>query len=139
MSLSRSMPLRGRGVDAMLSFAKVSIRAEMQRRYEAVTLAVEAADGARLERAIFDDDAATRARARSLLGSSPEARAVLLPELRRDLDREADAMIARAAFGSRRAFAAAITRVYSSVAVLVVLGWLVTWLLPELPLRKTNR
>ena len=48
-------------------------------------------------------------------------------------------MNARLVAGVRRAFATAVTRVYACVAVLVVLGWLVTWLLPELPLRKTNR
>jgi len=38
----------------------------------------------------------------------------------------------------RLAFAAAITHVYQWVAFIVGAGWLVTWTIPELPLRKTR-
>jgi predicted MFS family arabinose efflux permease len=39
----------------------------------------------------------------------------------------------------KEAFATAITHVYGWVACIVAAGWLVTWTIPELPLRKTMR
>ena len=39
----------------------------------------------------------------------------------------------------RTAFAHAISRIYLVTMVLVVLGWLVTWFVPEIELRKTNK
>jgi EmrB/QacA subfamily drug resistance transporter len=133
---------RGRGVEAMLERVETSFRAEMDRRFQVVQDAAEAGDGARLERAVLDDDPETRKRARELLEArtgSAGVRESGLARLRQAFDGEVKSTMVRAAAGVRLAFATAVARVYSCLAVIVALGWLVTWLLPELPLRKTNR
>jgi EmrB/QacA subfamily drug resistance transporter len=136
---ARDISIRGAGVDALLTKIRSSVQAEMESRFRTVCDAVEAGDSAGVERCVLDDDAATRKMARDLLAAPAEARADMLPGLRAQFAREAAGIMERVASGIRFAFAAAVTRVYTCVAVVVGLGWLVTWLLPELPLRKTHR
>jgi hypothetical protein len=136
---ARDISIRGAGVDALLAKIGASVQAEMHRRFDAVCDAAAAGDSARVEQCVLDDDAATRKRARDLLNAPEHARAEMLPRLRGEFDREGADIMVRVANGIRSAFAAAVTRVYTCVAVVVGLGWLVTWLLPELPLRKTYR
>jgi EmrB/QacA subfamily drug resistance transporter len=131
--------IRGAGVDALLGKIRGSVHAEMARRYDAVCDAIAAGDSARVERCVLDEDAATRKTAREILGAPEQTRTEMLPRLRAEFDRETVDVMTRAANGIRVAFAAAVTRVYTCVAVVVGLGWLVTWLLPELALRKTHR
>ncbi|HEX4334755.1 MAG TPA: MDR family MFS transporter [Polyangiaceae bacterium] len=132
-------PVRGQGVDVLLAKVRASVGTEMSRRLAAVGDAARAGDGELLERAVLDDDAGTRRRAREVLAAPEERRPSLMPALRAEFDRETEQIMQRVANGIRVAFAVAVTRVYACVAVLVALGWLVTWLLPELPLRKTHR
>jgi hypothetical protein len=136
---ARDISIRGAGVDALLAKIGASVQAEMHRRFDAVCDAAAAGDSARLEQCVLDDDAATRKMARDLLNAPEQARAEMLPRLRGEFDREGADVMVRVANGIRSAFAAAVTRVYTCVAFVVGLGWLVTWLLPELPLRKTHR
>jgi hypothetical protein len=136
---ARGMSVRGQGVDALVAKIRSSVRSEMERRFDAVREAAAAGDGARVEESVLDDDAATRKRARDVLAAPEGARAAMLPLLHAEFEREAAGIMTRVANGIRSAFAAAVTRVYTCVALVVGLGWLVTWLLPELPLRKTHR
>jgi hypothetical protein len=138
-SVTRGATLRGRGVEAMLARVEASFREEMGRRFQVVRDAAAAGDGARLERSVLDDEPETRQRARELLALPESQRESGLARLRQEFDHEVQATMTRAAAGVRLAFATAVTRVYTCLAVIVALGWLVTWLLPELPLRKTNR
>jgi EmrB/QacA subfamily drug resistance transporter len=140
VTLPAHTSLRGRrGFEAVLTGASASVRGEMTRRYGVAAAAVAAHDAAALERAVADDGPETREVARSLLALPAPDQAAALPALRREFDREAEGALARVVLGVKRAFTAAVTRVYSCVAACVALGWLVTWLLPELPLRKTRR
>jgi EmrB/QacA subfamily drug resistance transporter len=140
VTIPANLPLRGRrGFEAVLTGAGASVRGEMTRRYEAVEAAAGLRDAAALDRAVAEDAPETRERARALLPLAPSRQTGALAELRRDFDREGDRALARVVLGVRRAFTAAVTRVYGYVALSVALGWLVTWLLPELPLRKTRR
>ncbi len=138
-SAARSAPIRNQGVEVLVAKVRASVHAEMDRRFSAARDATASGDGTGLERAVLDDDAQTRKRAREVFGAPEETRAALLPSLRAQFDREADETMKRVATGIRVAFAIAVTRVYACVAGLVAVGWLVTWLLPELPLRKTHR
>lgn len=136
---ARGMSIRGQGVDALLTKVRTSVHDEMERRFAGVRDAASAGDGARVEQSVLDDDAATRKSARDVLAAPEGEREQKLTVLRGEFDREAEGIMKRVAMGIRVAFAAAVTRVYTCVAILVALGWLVTWLLPELPLRKTHR
>jgi EmrB/QacA subfamily drug resistance transporter len=137
-SVRQGVPLRGRGVEAMLTGVETSLRDEMDRRFQVAKDATAAGDGVRLERTVSDDAPETRKRARDLLATPVAERESALARLREALDHEVQSTMARVAAGVRLAFAAAVTRVYLCVAIIVALGWLVTWFLPELPLRKTN-
>ncbi len=68
-------------------------------------------------------------------GNLTEAR---LPQVRRQLDQGATTLTRRLQEGVKLAFADAITRNYFFVLFIVAAAWLVTWLVPQLPLRKTN-
>jgi EmrB/QacA subfamily drug resistance transporter len=136
--LSRGAPFRGLRVDALLGKVNASLRADTDRRLQAVQEAVASGDSASVERIVLDDDVETRRRARDVLAASEPARPAALALLRGEFEREAAATVTRVTEGIRRAFTVAVTRVYACVAVIVALGWLVTWLVPELPLRKTN-
>jgi EmrB/QacA subfamily drug resistance transporter len=136
---AHDISIRGANVDALLAKIRSSVQAEMNRRFEAVCDAAAAGDSARVEQCVLDDDATTRKMARDLVDAPEQVRREMLPRLHAEFDREGAAIMARVASGIRSAFAAAVTRVYTCVAVVVGLGWLVTWLLPELALRRTHR
>jgi MFS family permease len=136
---ARGASVGRRGVDVLLGRVRASVDVDMQKRAALVEDAARAGDGEALERAVLDDDAKTRKAARDVLAAPEETRASSLALLRAELEREAEAILSRVANGIRNAFAVAVTRVYGCVAGIVALGWLVTWLLPELPLRKTHR
>jgi hypothetical protein len=61
-----------------------------------------------------------------------------LPQVRQQLNRRADMVAIRLHEGVKVAFADAITRNYFFVLFIVAAAWLATWLVPQLPLRKTN-
>jgi hypothetical protein len=61
-----------------------------------------------------------------------------LPQVRLQLNQGADSLTRRLQEGIKLAFADAITRNYFFVLFIVAAAWLVTWLVPQLPLRKTN-
>lgn len=66
------------------------------------------------------------------------ARTALLTQLRSELSERAQQVATQVETSIREAFASAVTRVYFLAIFLVLAGWLVTWFVPELPLRKTN-
>jgi EmrB/QacA subfamily drug resistance transporter len=134
------MPARGRGgFEGIVSSAQASVRADATRRYEATVVALSARDAAALERAVTPEANETQALARLLLDAPEPSQGDQLPALRERFERGADEHSSQVPFAVKRAFTAAVTRVYVFVSVFVVLGWLVTWLIPELPLRKTHR
>lgn len=67
-----------------------------------------------------------------------QATAALLANLKSELDAQAQTVIGEVTLGVRNAFAAAVTRVYFIDIFIVLAGWLVTWFIPEVPLRKSN-
>jgi len=134
------MTPRGRpNVEAMLSGARASVHAEMDRRYLLAAASLRAGDAAGLDEAFAGASDAARHTAEALLATPPATRAAAGPELRRSFDAFADDVILRMGVGVKRAFTTAVTRVYKCVAFMVLAAWLVTWMMPEIPLRKTLR
>ncbi len=62
-----------------------------------------------------------------------------LPALQKQLQRKADQTLVQAKDMLRQAFNRAITRIYFYTLFIVATGFLVTWFIPEIPLRKSNQ
>jgi EmrB/QacA subfamily drug resistance transporter len=140
VSFDLKMTNRGRpNVEAMLSGARASVRAEMDRRATIAVGAVRDGDAPRLESVLVGAPEGAKQSAEALLAASPAVRLAAVSELRHDFDVFGDDVISRTSDGVKRAFATAVTRVYKCVALMVLVAWLVTWMMPEIPLRKTIR
>jgi len=128
----------GGGLDEVAA----GIAARFDRVYAAVAAAVEAGDDAGVANALAAGGVPTAAAqgvlAASRAATDPAARAGLLAGLRAELTTQAEAVTTAVLRGIRVSFAAAVTRVYAIVVFLVLAGWLVTFALPEKPLRKTH-
>ncbi|MFA5568252.1 MAG: MDR family MFS transporter [Trueperaceae bacterium] len=68
----------------------------------------------------------------------PQAKAALLTELQAEMKAQERTLVAEVERGIRASFAGAITRVYRFAVFIVLIGWLVTWFVPEVALRKSN-
>ena len=62
-----------------------------------------------------------------------------LPGLKQQLQHQAQQTAAQAQQGIKEAFNTAITRIYLYTLFIVAIGFLATWFIPEIPLRKTNQ
>src|SRR6185295_19337235 len=112
VSFDLQMTNRGRpNVEAMLSGARASVRAEMERRQVIAEGAIRDGDGARLASVLAGAPADAKRNAEAWLAASPAERAALLPELHHDFDAFGDDVISRTQGGVKRAFASAVTRV----------------------------
>jgi EmrB/QacA subfamily drug resistance transporter len=74
----------------------------------------------------------------ALIHSSGMPGEIGVATLRQGFNRGAGTAVEATTPEVRQAFAAAITHVYGWVAFMVLGGWLVTWSIPELPLRRTR-
>jgi hypothetical protein len=74
----------------------------------------------------------------ALIRSSGMPGEIGIATLRQGFNRSAGTAVEATTPEVRQAFAAAITHVYGWVAFMVLGGWLVTWSIPELPLRRTR-
>lgn len=62
-----------------------------------------------------------------------------LPAFQEKLQQRAQQTIAEAQEAIREAFNTAITRIYFYTLFVVAIGFVVTWFIPEIPLRKSNQ
>ena len=62
-----------------------------------------------------------------------------LPTIKKRLAQQAERAVKQAQAGIKKAFNTAITRIYFYTLFIIVLGLVVTWFVPEIPLRKSNQ
>ncbi len=112
-------------------------------RYRSLSAAIDGGDDAALAAQLTAMGLPEQARAGITAAyerakGDPQATAALLTNLKSELDAQAQTVIGEVTLGVRKAFASAVTRVYFIAIFIVLVGWLVTWFIPEVPLRKTN-
>ncbi|HVU02127.1 MAG TPA: MDR family MFS transporter [Polyangiaceae bacterium] len=128
---------RGRpNVEQMLKSAEGSVRAEMGRRLATAVVALHRNDEPAFERTLQGASAESRDSALEIFRTEANG-GQAVSHLGGVFERIRADVTERLGAGVRHAFTIAVTRVYTCVAVMVLAAWLVTWMIPELPLRKT--
>ena len=138
-----------------------AVRGQFAAQYAAIANAVEGGDTQALTAALQETQISAPAQAQIVQAAqNPNARSAVLAQLREQFNTQADVVAAQAttqALGQirtqldaqaqtvssnvnnaiRTSFTAAVTRVFFYSLFIIALSWLVTWFIPELPLRKT--
>ncbi len=129
----------GGGAEAVAA----DIEKVFEQRYDTLAAAVDGEDDAALAAQLRAMDLPPQAQAEITAGyeaakGDPRATSALLAQLKTEMDSQEQAVVAQVVRGIRVSFAGAITRVYLFAVFIVLAGWLVTWFVPEVPLRKSN-
>ncbi len=120
-----------------------AVRAGFDRQYELIVQVVRQGDQGALEQLQANPqlppEFSTQLQGVAALSGAPKAaQDRALAGIRSQLDVQADETVSQVTRTVREAFAGAITDIYFYAAILVALGWLTTFFVPELKLRTTN-
>lgn len=127
------------GADAIAQ----GIADQFEATYEELAAAVSSADDGAVSRALNESALPDAAVTGILAGysatkSSEAGRTAFLERLREEFTSQVQTLTAQVVRAVRVSFATAVTHIYFIVGFIVLAGWLVTWFLPEKPLRKTH-
>ena len=120
-----------------LEAIRAGVHAGFDRQYSLIEKAIRDQDPAAIE--TLKNDPRVPSDVKQGLGRPlpPEAATQVLQAIKTQLDAAATAVADDAVGKVRGAFATSITDIYLYAIILAILAWMATWLVPELPLRKT--
>jgi EmrB/QacA subfamily drug resistance transporter len=126
-----------------LDQVQAGVASAFDRQYQAIAAAVRSGDAAKVRQVVAASPMPAAAKAMVTLGAtqamrSQQAETAFLTQLHDQFQQQAKAVAADVTASIRKAFATAVTRVYRSLVVVVVLGFLVTLFIPVLTLRSSN-
>ena len=119
-----------------------SIIANFETQYETIATAINNDDLSALETTLSSSPLPAEAQSSLLLAAqnstTPEAKQTLLSQLKTQFDQQAQSTAEQASNLVKNAFADAITTIFLYVTIIASIGWLLTFTIPELELRRSN-